>query len=249
MAVLLQCGWWKARNVRLRAAPVKHLLGCASQWVHKAIDMLPVMIELNLLHVDEALLVLNKPAGLLSVPGKGEGSLHNLTTALRHRFPEAQVVHRLDQATSGLMMFARHAAAQRQLSMAFEQRQVDKQYVAVVTGWVAEEEGVIDAPLAADWPRRPRQKVDWETGKPSTTRWRVLHREAAATRLELKPWTGRSHQLRVHLQSIGHPIVGDTLYGEVSAAAPARLLLHATRLGLRHPVTQAELVFQSAAPF
>ena len=211
--------------------------------------MLPVMIELNVLHVDEALLVVNKPAGLLSVPGKGEGSLHNLTTALRHRFPEAQVVHRLDQATSGLMLFARHAAAQRQLSMAFEQRQVDKQYVAVVTGWVAQEEGVIEAPLAADWPRRPRQKVDLQTGKPSTTRWRVLHREIATTRLQLEPLTGRSHQLRVHLQSMGHPIVGDTLYGELSAPAQGRLLLHATRLGLRHPVTQAELVFQCAAPF
>ncbi len=233
--------------MRLPGALVKHLLGCASQRVHKAIDMLPGMIELNLLHVDEALLVVNKPAGLLSVPGKGEGSLHNLTTALRHRFPEAQVVHRLDQATSGLMLFARHAAAQRQLSMAFEQRQVDKEYLAVVTGWVAGEEGVIEAPLAADWPRRPRQKVDLETGKPSTTRWRVLHRDITGTRLLLEPLTGRSHQLRVHLLSIGHPIVGDTLYGEPSA--PGRLLLHATRLGLQHPVTQAELVFQCPAPF
>ena len=211
--------------------------------------MLLFMIDLNLVHVDEALLVVNKPAGLLSVPGKGDGQWHNLSTLLRHQFPEAQVVHRLDQATSGLMLFARHADVQRRLSMAFEQRQVDKQYVAVVTGWVAEEEGVIEAPLAADWPRRPRQKVDLETGKPSVTRWHVLQRELTSTRLQLQPLTGRSHQLRVHLLSIGHPIVGDSLYGELSAQDPGRLLLHATRLGLRHPVTQADLVLHSAAPF
>ncbi len=220
-----------------------------SRRVHNPADMLPTMIELNLIHVDEALLVVNKPAGLLCVPGKGDGRWHNLTTELRHQFPEALVVHRLDQATSGLMLFARTAEAQRGLSMAFECRQVDKQYVSVVCGLMTEEEGVIDAPLAPDWPRRPRQKVDLETGKPSVTRWRVLHRESSTTRLQLLPLTGRSHQLRVHLLSIGHPIVGDELYGEVSASAPGRMLLHASRLGLRHPVTQAEMAFHSAAPF
>lgn len=207
------------------------------------------MTGLNVLHVDEALLVVNKPAGLLSVPGKGEGQWHNLSTQLRHLFPDAQVVHRLDQATSGLMLFARGAEVQRTLSMAFEQRLVHKRYVAVVTGILGPDDGVIDAPLIADWPRRPRQKVDLEGGKPSITRWRVVQRLPDTTRLELEPVTGRSHQLRVHLLHIGHPIVGDALYGEMPAACEERLHLHATQLALRHPLTKAQLVFDSPAPF
>jgi tRNA pseudouridine32 synthase/23S rRNA pseudouridine746 synthase len=207
------------------------------------------MTELDLLHVDEALLVVNKPAGVLSVPGKGDGQHNNLTRWLQHRFADALVVHRLDQATSGLMLFARRPDVQRSLSMAFERRQVHKRYEAVVIGLVAEDAGVIDAPLAADWPQRPRQVVDFERGKPSTTRWRVLQRQAHTTRLQLEPVTGRSHQLRVHLLSVGHPIVGDSLYGPASDSASNRLLLHATELRLFHPVSQAELVFGSLAPF
>jgi tRNA pseudouridine32 synthase/23S rRNA pseudouridine746 synthase len=211
--------------------------------------MLAPMTELDLLHVDEALLVVNKPAGVLSVPGKGDGQRHNLTSWLQHRFADALVVHRLDQATSGLILFARRPDVQRSLSMAFERRQVHKQYEAVVMGLVAEDEGVIDAPLAADWPQRPRQVVDFERGKPSTTRWRVLQRHAHTTRLQLEPVTGRSHQLRVHLLSVGHPIVGDSLYDPASDLASNRLMLHATLLRLFHPVSQAELVFRSTAPF
>lgn len=210
--------------------------------------MLPAMDALNVLHVDEALLVVDKPAGLLAVPGRGDGERHNLTVMLRAQFADVQVVHRLDQATSGLMLFARNAPAQRQLSMAFAARQVHKRYIAVVHGSVAGDAGTIDAPLMADWPNRPRQMVDVQRGKPALTRWRVLHRQPRTTQLELEPVTGRSHQLRVHLMSIGHPIVGDTLYAEGWPAHP-RLLLHATQLHLLHPSTAAPLRFASAVPF
>lgn len=210
--------------------------------------MLGRMDALKLLHADAHLLVVDKPAGLLAVPGRGEGGLLNLTAQLRAWHPEALIVHRLDQATSGLMVFARGAAAQRALSMAFEARQVCKHYEAVVQGELRGESGTIDAPLIADWPQRPRQKVDLERGKPSCTHWRVLQRLNGNTRLELQPVTGRSHQLRVHMQSVGHPIVGDTLYGDGPVAA-RRLMLHATRLELPHPATGQTLAFASPAPF
>ena len=233
----------------LRGRPVKHPNGRAARRVHNTLDMLPAMTDFELVHFDESLLVVNKPAGLLSVPGKGAGQLLNLTSMLRHQFADLQVVHRLDQATSGLMLFARNANVQRSLSMAFERRQVHKRYMAVVNGLVADEEGVIEAPLAADWPRRPRQMVDPDKGKPSVTRWNVVQRETSTTRLLLEPVTGRSHQLRVHMQFMGHPILGDGLYGEAAASEPGRLLLHATQLSFCHPVTGAELVLHSAAPF
>ena len=252
MAGLLWCGWMEGPQCALRPARRQERAaierGGLSPRVHNGMDMLGCMDEFKLLHADAHLLVVDKPAGLLAVPGRGDGELLNLTVQLRHGFADALVVHRLDQATSGLMVFARNAAVQRALSMAFEARQVDKRYEAIVHGHVQTESGVVDAPLAADWPRRPRQKVDFETGKPSTTRWRVLQRLPDATRLELEPVTGRSHQLRVHLQSIGHPIVGDALYGEASLTA-ARMLLHATRLGLSHPVSGEALDFASAARF
>lgn len=206
------------------------------------------MEEFRLLHADAHLLVVVKPAGLLAVPGRGEGAELNLTVQLRRRFADALIVHRLDQATSGLMIFARSASVQRTLSIAFAAREVDKRYEAVVHGLLLQDGGEIDLPLSADWPRRPRQRVDREAGKPSCTRWRVLQHGPATTRLELTPVTGRSHQLRVHLQSIGHPIVGDALYGEATAST-ARMLLHATHLGLRHPVSAAALEFTSEAPF
>jgi tRNA pseudouridine32 synthase/23S rRNA pseudouridine746 synthase len=206
------------------------------------------MEEFGLLHADAHLLVVDKPAGLLAVPGRGEGEELNLTVQLRRHFADALIVHRLDQATSGVMIFARSPAVQRALSMAFAARETIKRYEAIVHGQLLQDSGQIDLPLAADWPRRPRQRVDLEAGKPSCTRWRVLERGPDTTRLELVPITGRSHQLRVHLLSIGHPIVGDGLYGEASAT-PARMLLHATHLGLRHPVSGAELAFDCSAPF
>ena len=205
-----------------------------------------------ILPLDEHLVVADKPAGLPTVPGR-PAELHDcLWQRVRAQVADALVVHRLDMAPSGLVLFARGPEAQRRLSAAFAQRAVDKRYEAVVAGRVAQDKGEIDLPLAADWPNRPRQQVDVERGKPSLTRWRVLaHDDAAgATRLALKPLTGRSHQLRVHLAAIGHPILGDALYAtpEGAAAAP-RLLLHATQLAFAHPADGRTVSFASPAPF
>ncbi len=211
---------------------------------------------LALVHVDAQCIVALKPAGLLAVPGLGEHGRDCLAARVQAEYADALVVHRLDMATSGLMLFARGAAAQRTLSIAFAQRAVHKRYVAVVHGRVEGNEGEIDLPLMADWPNRPRQKVDREHGKPSLTRWRVLGFDAGrdgsrdATRLELEPVTGRAHQLRVHLLAIGHPILGDALYATPAALARAdRLLLHAAYLGFAHPVSGEPLEIESAVPF
>jgi len=205
---------------------------------------------LALVHVDDTLIVADKPSGLLAVPGRGEQGSDCLAARIQARFADALVVHRLDQATSGLMLFARDAVAQRALSLAFARREVDKRYVAVVAGAMDADGGTIELPLMRDWPNRPRQIVDFTQGKPSTTHWRVLHRDASTTRVELEPLTGRSHQLRVHLQAIGHPIVGDALYAppEVQAVAP-RLLLHASALAFTHPASGEGLRFTSDVPF
>ena len=202
------------------------------------------------LYQDDALLVVDKPAGLPSVPGRTP-ELHDcMASRVQAAVPDALVVHRLDMATSGLLLFARGKAMQRALSHAFAERTVDKRYIAVVAGRMAEDEGEITLPLIADWPRRPLQKVDPEHGKPSLTRFKVLTRDARTTRVELTPLTGRSHQLRVHLLAIGHPILGDALYAppEVAVAAP-RLLLHASGLVLRHPLNGSVLQVESPAPF
>ncbi|MBV8605135.1 MAG: RluA family pseudouridine synthase [Pelomonas sp.] len=181
---------------------------------------------LAIVHRDARCLVVAKPAGLLAVPGRTEPDC--VLARLQRAHPEALVVHRLDQATSGLLLFARTPAAQREFSADFAARRVAKRYVALVTGELADR-GVCELPLIADWPRRPLQKVDAERGKPSTTRWCVVARADGITRVELEPVTGRSHQLRVHLQALGCPMLGDTLYG--GAAAP-RLMLHASWLRL-----------------
>jgi tRNA pseudouridine32 synthase/23S rRNA pseudouridine746 synthase len=204
------------------------------------------------LHRDEALLALDKPAGLLAVPGRGPDKQDCLWARVCVAEPDAKVVHRLDMATSGLIVFARGLAAQRQLSDAFATRQVHKRYEAVVAGRVEGDAGEIDLPLAADWPRRPRQQVDPVHGRPSLTRWRVLQRDTAAgtTRLALEPVTGRSHQLRVHLAAVGHPIVGDALYAPAAAATAApRLLLHACALRLPHPLHGGSMELSSPVPF
>ena len=206
---------------------------------------------------DEHLLVLDKPAGLLCVPGRGADKQDCLSVRVQQVYPDALVVHRLDMATSGLWLMARGSQAQRALGEAFAQRQVSKQYVAVVAGrpgtsLPADDWALIDLPIAADWPNRPRRIIQPERGKPSQTRWRVLayDEQADVTRVALEPLTGRSHQLRVHLQALGHPILGDTLYAppEVQARAP-RLLLHATELRFAHPVTGATMAFSSPAAF
>jgi tRNA pseudouridine32 synthase / 23S rRNA pseudouridine746 synthase len=204
----------------------------------------------ELLFIDDSLLVVNKPAGLPSVPGRAEGLQDCMATRVLGLAADALVVHRLDMATSGLLLFARGKAMQRQLSHAFAQREVGKRYVAVVAGHLPHDAGEIDLPLIADWPNRPRQKVDSATGKPSLTRYRVLARGANDTRVELEPLTGRSHQLRVHMLALGYPIVGDGLYAppEVKAGA-ARLLLHAQALHLQHPLSGEPMQFSSPVPF
>ncbi|RZJ16805.1 MAG: RluA family pseudouridine synthase [Haliea sp.] len=218
--------------------------------------------SLALLYADDYLLVLDKPAGLLAVPGRGDDKQDCLSLRAQKVFADALVVHRLDMSTSGLMLMARGADMQRRLSRAFEAREVHKRYVAVVDGCPdlhgADADGwsLIDLPIAADWPRRPLRIIDPILGKPSQTRWR-LHRHAEAlpapplaTRLALEPVTGRTHQLRVHLQAIGHAILGDQLYGDAAVRARAdRLLLHASELQLLHPVDGRALLLASPVPF
>ncbi len=213
----------------------------------------------HVVHADPHLVVVNKPPGLLSVPGRGEDKQDCLYRRVCEEFPDALVVHRLDMATSGLCVFARSAAVQTALSKAFAARLVHKRYVAVVAGQpvadAVDADGwqVIDLPIAADWPNRPLQKVDQVTGKPSITHWRMasgLQAWPDATRLELAPLTGRSHQLRVHMLAIGHPILGDALYApaEVQQRAP-RLLLHASELGFAHPVSGEARWFTQSTDF
>jgi tRNA pseudouridine32 synthase/23S rRNA pseudouridine746 synthase len=207
-------------------------------------------LTLVVLHCDDALVAVDKPAGMLSVPGRGADKQDCASARVAEHWPDALIVHRLDMATSGLLVFARGAPAQRRLSMAFAGREVHKRYEAVVQGLVHDDGGEIDLPLIADWPNRPLQKVDAH-GKPSLTRFSVLSRDEALqrTRLALEPVTGRSHQLRVHLQAIGHPIVGDDLYDPARADASQRLLLHACELRLLHPVSGEAMTLRSAVPF
>lgn len=198
--------------------------------------------------------MVGKPAGLLSVPGKGEGNQDCLSRRVQAAWPDALTVHRLDMATSGLLTMARSPPMQRALSELFANRSVFKRYVAVVSGMlpVTTDWQLIDFPIAQDWPRRPLRVVDPAAGKPSQTRWRAIAVDAAAgtSTVELEPLTGRTHQLRVHLQAIGHPILGDALYAPaaVLAAAP-RLLLHAVSLGFVHPASGQRVQFESPAPF
>lgn len=212
---------------------------------------------LVVLHQDEHLLVFDKPAGLPSVPGRGESLQDCLSARAQAIWPDARIVHRLDMATSGVLVMARGAAALRTLSLAFEQRRVRKHYEAVVAGIPEEAAGTVDLPLICDWPNRPLQKVDAVEGKPSRTHWRRLDASAddralppGACRLALEPVTGRTHQLRVHLLALGHPILGDALYAppQVLAQSP-RLLLHACRLELPHPADGTVRMFTSPAPF
>jgi tRNA pseudouridine32 synthase/23S rRNA pseudouridine746 synthase len=206
-------------------------------------------------HADQDLLVLDKPSGLLSVPGRGADKADCLSARVQARYAGALVVHRLDMATSGLILMARSAQMQRRLGQAFAGREVGKRYEAVVAGLLAAPAtgdgwGEIDLPIAADWPNRPLRIVDPERGQSSVTRWRVLGHEGGNTRVELEPVTGRSHQLRVHLKALGHPILGDALYAPpgIAGAAP-RLLLHARQLRLSHPGSGAQLEFSSPTPF
>ena len=209
----------------------------------------PPDTPLDILHRDHEILVVNKPAGLLSVPGRGAHLADCLLARLQAVFPEALLVHRLDRDTSGVMVFALTPAAQRHLGLQFEKRMVRKTYVARVRGHVAEKTGTVDLPLIVDWPNRPRQKVDHENGKPALTDWRVVKYEADATRVRLYPKTGRSHQLRVHMKEIGHPILGDPFYATGPARVAPRLMLHAENLRLRHPDGGVGMSFSAKCPF
>ena len=207
------------------------------------------------LYADDDLLVLAKPSGLLCVPGRGPDKQDCLSRRAQQRWPEALIVHRLDQATSGLVLMARTPEMQRHLGRAFELRQVHKRYHAIVAGRMPSPDQAwseIDLPIAADWERRPLRVIDTERGKPSLTRWRLLAHDAAtdSSRVELEPETGRTHQLRVHLAAVGHAILGDALYASAEVQAQAsRLLLHATWLAFEHPGSGSRLEFSWPAPF
>jgi tRNA pseudouridine32 synthase/23S rRNA pseudouridine746 synthase len=209
----------------------------------------PPDTPLEVLHQDHEILLVNKPAGLLSVPGKGEHLADCLIARVQRVFPEALLVHRLDRDTSGVMIFALTPHAQRHLGLQFEKRQVRKVYVARVWGEMAERTGTVDLPLIVDWPNRPRQKVDHAEGRPAVTDWRVVRVEDGTTRVRLYPHTGRSHQLRVHMAEIGHPILGDPFYAHGPARDFPRLMLHSESLRIRHPDGGAGMSFSVPAPF
>jgi len=206
---------------------------------------------LDRVYGDEFLLVLVKPTGLLSVPGRGEDKQDCLARRVQALYPDSLIVHRLDMATSGLMLLARGETMHRALSRLFAERQVKKQYLALLTGRLVPECGVVELPLITDWPNRPRQKVDFQSGKPSLTRFQLLHYDEArdVSRVSLEPETGRSHQLRVHMQSLNHPILGDELYGDGISETVPRLMLHASALAFAHPADGRLLSFESPAPF
>ena len=213
---------------------------------------LPASPDFTLIYADEALLVANKQTRLLSVPGRGEEKQDCLIRRVQTEYPDALIVHRLDFDTSGLLVLARGKLMHRRLSILFQDRQVDKRYVAVVNGKLSPESGEVDLPLIVDWPNRPLHKVDHDIGKPSLTRYRALayDTEKDCTRVELTPETGRTHQLRVHMQALDHPILGDPLYAcTVSKSKADRLLLHAEYLAFNHPESGKPLSFHCAADF
>ena len=208
----------------------------------------PPDLPLSVLHHDHEILVVDKPAGLLSVPGKLPGLEDCLMARVRGAFPEALLVHRLDRDTSGVIIFAVTPRAQRHLSRQFEQRRSEKRYIARVAGRL-EGSGTVDLPIATDMENRPRQKICHERGRAAQTGWEAIRFEEGATRLALTPVTGRSHQLRVHMLALGHPILGDSLYAEGADRAHPRLMLHAERLQLRHPDGGRVMTFRAPVPF
>lgn len=212
-------------------------------------DYAPPNSPLDILHEDHELLVVNKPEGLLSVPGKGADLADCLLTRVQQAFPTALLVHRLDRDTSGLMVFGLTAHAQRHLGLQFEKRQVRKSYLARVSGKLMPKQGEVDLPLTVDWPKRPRQKVCHETGRAAVTNWRVQRYDTGETRVNLMPLTGRSHQLRVHMLAVGHPILGDPLYAPDTVSMHDRMMLHAQELRLRHPDGGTGMRFRAKAPF
>jgi len=203
----------------------------------------------RVLYADDSILIVDKPSGLLSVPGRGEDRADCLINRLRADFPDVLLVHRLDLDTSGVMVFARTRAAQGALGKQFEARTVKKVYIARLDGEMTEKQGRVDLPLIVDWPNRPRQHVNHETGRPAVTDWRAVKVGQGETRVRLMPQTGRSHQLRVHMAEIGHPILGDPLYAMGAARNHPRLMLHAESLRFRHPDTGVTMTFSAPCPF
>ena len=209
----------------------------------------PPDTPLDVLHEDHEILIVNKPAGLLSVPGKGPHLADCLIARVQEAFPTALLVHRLDRDTSGVMVFALTPHAQRHLGLQFEKRSVKKIYMARVAGRLVPKTGTVDLPLCVDWPNRPLQKVDHETGRPAVTDWRVMKADETESRVMLMPQTGRSHQLRVHMLALGHPILGDTLYAPETADQYPRMMLHAEELRVNHPESGKGMKFRAPAPF
>lgn len=212
-------------------------------------DYTPPNTPLDILHEDHEILAVNKPAGLLSVPGKGAELADCLIARLEAAYPQVLLVHRLDRDTSGVMVFGLTPHAQRHLGLQFEKRQTKKTYLARVAGRLEPKTGTVDLPLIVDWPNRPLQKVDHEAGKPAVTDWRVMKASDTESRIKLFPQTGRSHQLRVHMLALGHPILGDPLYAPETADQHPRMMLHAEELRLRHPDGGEGMKFRVAAPF
>lgn len=212
----------------------------------------PATPDLPIIHRDDDILVLDKPAGLLTVAGKTPDLFDCLESRVREIFPRATIVHRLDMSTSGVIVMALNLPAHRHLSLQFEQRKTSKTYIAHLWGRLTPESGRVDLPMRCDWPNRPRQIIDHEQGRSAQTNWKVLSYDEAysTTRITLSPITGRSHQLRVHMMSLGHPIIGDEFYAHDEAfAASTRLMLHAWQLTLAHPETLAPMTFEAPCPF
>jgi tRNA pseudouridine32 synthase/23S rRNA pseudouridine746 synthase len=212
-------------------------------------DYAPPDDPLDVIHADHEILIVNKQSGLLSVPGKGPHLADCLIARVQVAFPQALLIHRLDRDTSGVMVFALTRHAQRHIGLQFEKRMTKKTYVARVWGMLDPKKGTVDLPLIVDWENRPLQKVCHETGKSAQTDWRVLRSDARESRVRLMPKTGRSHQLRVHMLSLGHPILGDPFYAQGEAREYERLMLHSEELRLRHPDGGEGVKFRAKAPF
>lgn len=206
---------------------------------------------LDILYQDEDIVVLNKPSGLLSVPGREIKHRDSLALRILRVWPNASIVHRLDSATSGLIILAMRKSAQSHMGRQFQQKMIDKTYYARVEGIIRKDSGLIDLPIRCDWENRPRQIVDFEQGKSSQTQWNVIKREKHSTLVRLTPLTGRTHQLRVHMQALGHAIVGDGFYATAfgQQLSPDRLALHAASITLTHPSTKERVTFDSPPPF
>lgn len=210
----------------------------------------PPQSPLEILHQDKDIIVLNKPSGLLTCPGKGEHLADSLLSRVQQQFPLARLVHRLDLATSGIVVIALRKKAEIALKQQFASRQVQKRYLAVAWGNLQPDSGTISFPLLADPDNPPLQKVCLQQGKASQTDFRVVRQLESYCVVELKPVTGRSHQLRVHLQTLGHPILGDAFYSSPEAlTASSRLLLHAAELCIRHPYSNTPLTFTADTDF